>query len=776
MQKSQNLGNFPQNLAERTQNLTQILRNAHSSQNLEANLPTPIRYKLNASILAIGASEHKFSKSQNLAKNPQNLAQNPTTKSIILLDSAYHLYELRDGEFIFAKKIFDFEAQHQFAKSVALSQNGYVAIGEPHSPNCHILHIYNGILTHIKTLCWHKADIYNIRFSKNGKYLVSGGEDGKVFIFALPHFNLISILPPRPDYISNIHFGRTQNLVIYSSYDNVNAIFDMSTNKVISEFETNAVAEDMTFFDDDKKVFFICANGESGIYDIENNSLSLRQNYNAWLTRAGLTKDDNFAYIGARDGILRYLDLAQNRPAFEIALDNNGISTMRVVDARLYLGFASGHLEIFDLKKGEIEFENAINARDLRTAQSIASQNLPLKTHKNYIALKNSLWESAFKNAQNLLSEAPSKDNFAHALADLQIFFEDTEKKAAFDEFSANIGAIKDLREAIDVKDYALSYQLIATNPYLKETSEFERLENAYNSAFEDAKELLFNNDLDDKNKAIEILKPFQKVAHLRENINVLLRNAGKFREAELLFKNKQFGEFFKLAQNFRAIQTTANYKKTLAFGEQILATINEFEAKNKYKQALELLEVLAQFLPLQKVALERKNGILLKMEFLEIFAQKDFQKLYANLPKYSALKGLAEYVALQNRLNTIFEDALLNASNGECEAVYEALTPYFNAPHLQEKIEGVFNICYINEIDLALDSADAQNIAESGLDSANIDWFATLTQYISMFGKNDEFLKIIAKNEHISQICEQISIQNKKDAEFLRTIIVYKN
>lgn len=745
-----------------------------NSQNLVANLPAPIRYKLNASILAIGASVHKFSNSQNLAKKSQNLSQ----KSIILLDSAFHLYELCDGEFIFAKKIFDFDAQHQFSKACALSQNGYIAIGEPHSPNCHILHIYNGILTYIKTLSWHKADIYNIRFSKNGKYLVSGGEDGKVFIFALPHFNLINILPPRPDYISNIHFGKSQNLVIYSSYDNINSIFDMSTNKIIGEFETNAVAEDMTFFEDDEKVFFICANGESGIYDIQNRALNMHQNYNAWLTRTGLTKDDNFAYIGARDGKLRYLDLAQNSPAFEIALDNEGISVMRVIDAKLYLGFASGHLEIFDLKKGEVEFERAINVQDLRTAQDIALQNLPLKTHKNYIALKNSLWESAFKEAQNLLSETPNKDNFTRILADLQVFFEDAEKKAAFDKFSANIGAMKDLHEAIDTKDYTLCYQIITTNPYLKETSEFERLESAYNSAFESAKELLLHNDLDDKNKALELLKPFQRVAHLRETINALLRNAGKFREAELLFKNKHFGEFFKLAQNFRAIQTTENYKKALTFGKQILATINELEAKGANQKALELLEVLVQFLPLQNLALARKNTILLKIEFLEFFAQKDFQKLYTNLPKYSVLKALAEYITLQNRLNDIFENTLLNASKGECEAVYKALAPYFNASHLQEKIESVFNICYINEINLALDSAiNAQKYAESGADSANItiDWVATLTQYISMFGKNDEFLKVIAKNERISQICEQISIPNKKDIEFLRTIIVYK-
>lgn len=722
-------------------------------------LPAPIKYKLNASLLAIGASSSKLDSSV------------AGTKSVILLDSSYNLYEFRDGEFIFARKIFDYEPQHQFSKACAISMNGYIAIGEPRSPNCHILHIYNGILTHIKTLSWHKADIYNIRFSKNGKYMVSGGEDGKVFIFGMPHFNIINILPPRSDYISNIHFGKVLKLVVYSSYDNVNCVFDMDTNKIIGEFETNAVAEDMTFFDNDSKIFFICSNGESGIYSIEAKTLDIKPNYNAWLTRVGMTKDDNFTYIGSRDGFLRYLDLQTNKHSFNIKLDNDGIASMRVIDAKLYLGFASGYLEIFDLQRFESEFISAIEANDLRKAEQIAQQNLSLKTLKSYIALKDRLWIEEFKDAQDILSQNPSQSAFSEAFMRLKVFFEDEEKKIAFDDFTRNIGAAKDLREAMNAKDYALCYKIVGENAYLKETIDYERLENLYNEAFESAKRLLLSND--DKDKASEILKPFASVPHLKETINILLRNAAKFKEAENLFKNKHFGEFFKLAESFRAIKTTTNYKKALLFGEQILATINELEAKNGNKKALELLEILLKFVPFQKVALERKNTILLKLEFLDLYNKKDYQKIYTQIQKYHSLKGLKEYINLTHRFNDIFETALLNASSGNCEAVYRQLEPYFNIAFFSDKIESIFNISYINELDSTLekykkDDSEAQNNA--------IDWFATLEQYISMFGKNDELLKILSPHQKILEICERVNIDSNKEVAFLKTIILYKS
>lgn len=722
-------------------------------------LPAPIKYKLNASLLAIGASSSKLNSSV------------VGTKSVILLDSSYNLYEFRDGEFIFARKIFDYEPQHQFSKACAISMNGYIAIGEPRSPDCHILHIYNGILTHIKTLSWHKADIYNIRFSKNGKYMVSGGEDGKVFIFGMPHFNIINILPPRSDYISNIHFGKVLKLVVYSSYDNVNCIFDMDTNKIIGEFETNAVAEDMTFFDNDSKIFFICANGESGIYSIETKTLDIKPNYNAWLTRVGMTKDDNFTYIGSRDGFLRYLDLQTNKHSFNIKLDNDGIASMRVIDAKLYLGFASGHLEIFDLQRFESEFISAINDNDLRKAEQIAQQNLSLKTLKSYIALKDRLWIEEFKNTQDILSQNPSQSAFSEAFTRLKVFFEDEEKKTAFDDFTRNIGAAKDLREAMNAKDYALCYKIVSENAYLKETIDYERLENLYNEAFESAKRLLLSND--DKDKASEILKPFASVPHLKETINILLRNAAKFKEADNLFKNKHFGEFFKLSESFRAIKTTTNYKKALLFGEQILATINELEAKNSNEKALELLEILLKFVPFQKVALERKNTILLKLEFLDLYGKKDYQKIYTQIQKYHSLKGLKEYINLTHRFNDIFENALLNASSGNCEAVYRQLEPYFNIAFFSDKIESIFNIGYINELDFTLEKYK-KNTSEA--QNNTIDWFATLEQYINMFGKNDELLKILSPHQKILEICEKINIDSKKEVAFLKTIILYKS
>ena len=95
------------------------------------------KYKLNSSIISIGANKH----------------------NIILLDSSYNIYEFNKDQFIFTKKIFDFKNHHPFSKACAVSMQGYIAIGIPKSNICEVFHLENGNLKHIKTLDWHKADI-----------------------------------------------------------------------------------------------------------------------------------------------------------------------------------------------------------------------------------------------------------------------------------------------------------------------------------------------------------------------------------------------------------------------------------------------------------------------------------------------------------------------------------------------------------------------------------------------------------------------------------------
>ena len=698
------------------------------------------KYKLNSSILSIGANKH----------------------NIILLDSSYNIYEFNKDQFIFTKKIFDFKNHHPFSKACAVSMQGYIAIGIPKSNICEVFHLENGNLKHIKTLEWHKADIYNIRFSRDGKFLITGGEDGKVFLFRLPDFNVVNILPPRPDYISNIHFGRVANFIVYSSYDLQNCVFDMEQNKIIGTFKTNSVVEDIVFFDDDKKIFCVCSNGDSGIYNITNKTLDLKHNYDEWLTRAGLSKDDNYAYIGSRKNILSYLDLATHSPKYQVDLElEYGIASMRVVDAKLHIGYSNGYLHIFDLTKFENEMQNAIKNKDYKNAKIISDKNISLKTHKVYIDFMDNTFDELFEKAKMELQKDSSNEAINDVINELEAFFEDDVKKQKFSSFIQNIGIFKEFNNAILNRDYALAYKIAEENNVFKNTSEFEKLEDIYHQIFESAKNILINESQESINKANALLKPFINIASKKDSINSLLRNASKFNQADLLVKNKHFGEFFKLAEHFKEIQHTKTYKKTMILGEQILATINELESEGKYNKALELNEILKQFTPFSTISNNKKDEINLKIEFLELYNKKAYNQIYKSIDKFELLKGSAEYINISNHFNKIFDNAFDCIINNNYEMAYKILQQCFNIPFWKNRLDNIFNISYLNEIEKNINNNEK-----------NINWQLTLESYINMFGKNDELIKICTKNEEVSKILNMIEVK-EGEIKYMPSIIL---
>ena len=694
------------------------------------------QYKLNSSILSIGSNKN----------------------NIILLDSSYYVYEFNTDTFIYTKKIFDFENHHPFSKACAVSMQGYIAIGIPKSNICEIFYLENKNLKHIKTLQWHKADIYNIRFSRDGKFLITGGEDGKVFLFRLPNFNVVNILPPRPDYISNIHFGRIANLIVYSSYDLNNCVFDMEQNKIIGTFSTNSVVEDIVFFDDDKKIFCVCVNGDSVIYDIESKTLNIAHNYDEWLTRGGLSKDGNFAYIGSRGNLLSYIDLKTNSPKYQAKLElEYGVTSMRVVNAKLHLGYSDGHLHIFDLEKFEDKLQIAINNKDYKNAKNISDKNISLKTLKIYIDFMDNTWQELFKEAKIKLQKDYSNENMKKIINELEAFFEDKDKKKVFSDFVSNIGIFKEFNMAIANKDYALAYKIADENTMIKQMNEFEKLEEIYNQIFENAKNLLINQTEESFNKANILLKPFINIASKKDSINNLLLHTNKFIQAETLAKNKHFGEYFKLAENFKEIQNTKTYKKLITLGKQIIATINELESKRKYNKALELNAVLAQFIPFKTIANNKKDEINLRLKFLELYNKKAYKQIYQMLDSFAILKGSDEYIAMNNHFNKIFDSAFDYINDNNYEMAYKILQDCFDIPFWKDRLDNIFNISYLNEIQANINNKEKA-----------INWNLTLESYINMFGKNDEIINICSKNDEIMKLLNTLEAKESK--------IVYKS
>ena len=91
----------------------------------------------------------------------------------------------------------------------------------------------------------------------------------------------------------------------------------------------------------------------------------------------------------------------------------------------------------------------------------------------------------------------------------------------------------------------------------------------------------------------------------------------------------------------------------------------------------------------------------------------------------------------------------------------YKILQQCFNIPFWKNRLDNIFNISYLNEIEKNINNNEK-----------NINWQLTLESYINMFGKNDELIKICTKNEEVSKILNMIEVK-EGEIKYMPSIIL---
>lgn len=687
--------------------------------------------------------------------------------SLVVLDNFYNLYQLERRTFGFQKSLRitkSYEPQHKFNKSLASSIKGHTVITLNKSTKGIVLKVEESV-EKITLLTWHKADISTATFSPCGKFLATGGEDGRTLIYQVPGFSLLTTLPPRPDYIASAIFSSDSTLIAVSCFDHTTVVFDLERNLKIASFETSEVVEDIGFFDDNKQLFFICKDGTTGIFSIESKSITRQERqFSQWLTTLCITEDGNYAYVGTRDNLLHIISTKDNTLLTSIQTEPNGISALKLFEGQLYIGYVDGHLEILDLERDMEEFKTYLKINELVKAKALAEKkNIFLKTSPLYIQKLNELWKETLKEAIDLLA----KDKFQSALALVSPFIEDSTKKEEFSYYAEQKAFVAQFLDALENRDLAEAYKIAESHEEIFKLSAYEKLEEYWRKTFEVCKKLLASNPQGGLPKAQELLKPFAGVRSKKESVYTLLHNSDKYTAADTLLKERSYAEYFKLTEKFPFLKETETYKKAYLLGQQLIDKIALLEDSQEFDKALEITKFLGMLLPFKTLALERSKLINKKREFLQACSAGELKKAYTLIEREENLKALPEYVQLIDRFNATHERAHELASKGASANVLVLLEEYLEIPYWEDKIATTMKVAYLYEIRAAAIKHSPEEI----------DWAKSLYAYVERFSKDDELAKVCEAGKiknYFDEITHKGDSQGYKNLPYLSSIIVF--
>lgn len=663
----------------------------------------------------------------------------------LFADHYYRIYKFSLKEFIFsfsrqvAKNV---EPHHRYSKAVGCSMDGYVSMPRTKVSTVNIYKIEENDISIASRLKWHRADISASVFSKDSKYLATGGEDGRMFIYTHPSHKISTFLPRRPDYISCIAFDSQSKLVCYASYDLTLTVYDLEKDALVGTMEAPSVIEDMVFFEKDTKLFYVCKSGETGIFDIKNNKNKYQMNLSSWPTKIMLSYDKNFAFIGTRDDVLYIQSLKEDPTIFAIKLSLKGVTCIKGFDDFIFLCFSDGSIQVIDRFYKLDEFLKILNQEGYVQAKIFAEENnILLKTLEIYTRVKNNSWKEVIKDVTNLLSF----DKIEEILKITAPYFEDPSKEKEIKQYIAEKSFIQNFLGAFRENDYPKAYEIAIDHPCIKKLDEYQVMEDYFDNIYHLAHQLIIRDVESGKEEIQKFLSPFEHIPDKKALIFNLVKDCDKYLMAEKYAKSKDFANYFLLTKQFPFIKNTQTYQKVYFICEKMVQQTQDLIATKNYSKAQEYLQFLVTIEPFKDFATRFQNYLNNIDRFIEAYRKKDYLECYKIIKICPEIESSEEFLALYDEVNNVFEQVKKDAQKGETAKTYATLQKFFPLSYWKNKIDITMKIAYLYEIQKAL---------KVGLD---VDWETTILQYVRRYGKDDEICELCKKEEKLQAILQDI-------------------
>jgi len=343
-------------------------------------------------------------------------------------------------------------------------------------------------------------------------------------------------------------------------------------------------------------------------------------------------------------------------------------------------------------------------------------------------------------------------------------FIHDIYKKKLLNLYTDKKDLIQQFVDANENKEYSTIYDIVQKYPHLEKTSIFRTIEDEWAVLYKQAKSAMRKEF---KQKATEILTPFNNVNAKKNLISFLTNFPKPLFEAEKLLILKKYDEYFILVTKNKVLKDTIEYQKTIYEIDEIIKKIDKNLKSEQFRNVIVLAKKLYLFKPFRAKAKEYIQEVKNKVEFLNKLNNND-------------IKGAFEVV--ENDYNIVFLDAfkeLLKPFKQKQAQAYEyvnksdiehlllSFDEYMNYPILKDKIASFVKLAYLKKF-----------LFVSEEDMPLIDWRGSFEQYSLYFG-TDEDVKIVAKNKHIERELYRIISRNDffgyKKYEFSEDILKYK-
>ncbi|HEX5623066.1 MAG TPA: hypothetical protein VFX57_01370 [Sulfuricurvum sp.] len=575
----------------------------------------------------------------------------------------------------------------------------------------------------------HKGEIESVGIDPGGRYCITGGQDGKVFVWALKTARLAFSMPPHSDFVTAISFSPNGQWIATGSYDRSINLLNLSSMKKHVKLSGHSSVVVSILFLSGLRMVSAERDGALIIWDHHNGKMVQRlPKLSDEITSMCLSSDKRFAFVATRLGYIALYDMK----TFVLVRQRyikipEMITSIAFIEENfcLAIGTKEGNVHFYPLFGNEKEYLHLLEDKNFRSFYAEVEEN-PMLIYSKAYENAESVWMGMLQTAKRYLEEGAQGKVKAKQLLEpfigipsktllIQQLLRDYEK------FTLFVSYIRENR-------FALAYSLAKQCPVFKESEPYRKMEMMWKKSFFKAQEIIMTHNGEEA--ARQILAPFRGITEKAPLIHAMCTDRRIYDYFKKVIASRNFVKFLEVVKKYPFLKEFDEYDEVMQYIDRLyITTHKEFKAGD-YLNAKNGCDILVLFPDYAQEAREMAEVIKIKNLFYEALGTDNVISAFAYMSMYPILYETPEAKKLEMQWNNTLDQALRYAAKGNVAELRKIFVYYLSINAKYSAMGSVFTQCYAAQLEQKLGIHAESSELENGI-----------RNYVSMFGTDDIIL-----------------------------------
>ncbi len=559
----------------------------------------------------------------------------------------------------------------------------------------------------------HHGEVSCVGVSPNGKYMFSGGDDGKTFVIDIKTGRLVFTLPVHVDTINDIAFSPNSNWVATASYDKKISLFNIATMNPKGKLKAHAAPIMKLLFLGHNRLVSSDKNAKVIIWDIQAAKVLERLNgVHDDVTQMIADKENKFLFIGTALGYILLYDLNTYELLSKKYIKLSSTITALTFNSQtdeLIIGTEDGMLHVYNIYEGEEELNELLKQKAFTAIQKAAEVN-PILAHTKIYGLVANMWETTLKKAKLYLQKGDKKT----AIALFKHFKNIPDKNKIMQRVLLEYEEFSKFEALAKQGKLPLAYGLVNKYPSYKDSNIYKALEKNWRKAFAQAQKYALQPRGADQAK--EILAPYRGISEKTKLIQELLTEGEVYKRFRVSIGQKDFKICFELIKQHPFLKEFPEYTTIMDYGDTLYIKSQQSIAAGDTHSAIKMLRILHDFADFKEEVKELMLDIENKQKFFNAIEENDIALAYNFLATTEELYDTDDGKRLHQEWSDDLAEANEQAVQGNSKGVEIAFEKYMKVSSKYASIGTVFGWCYMVQLENAIKAKQDQYDIENGI------------------------------------------------------------